>query len=190
MALIDVSCENGHIAENVYRPAKDWQTTPPCETCGGPTERIYLPPRTTWQVDPVIVYQAPDGSIRFPGAKEGLSNAKYEKQGFKRIEIRGAQEMRSFEKHMNAHERSIMSRKLENRQRADEERERFNRGELRHKMKGFSRAGRDLARAAMARNDHRPRTYSKEPGFHSEVFSNDRSNRDESRGTDGRRVGD
>jgi hypothetical protein len=187
MALIDISCEDGHIAENFYRAAKDWQTTPPCETCGKPTERIFLPPRTAHTVDPVIVYQAPDGSLRFPGAKEGLSNARYEQQGFRRIEIRGALEMRRFEKHMNQHERSIMSRKLEARQRADEERERVNRRELRSAMSSMTRRGRDLARVAMSRNDNKPKKYSSDPGFFNDAYSNDRSSRDEHRGSDGRR---
>lgn len=190
MALIDIECLNGHVSENVWRKAEDWKTTPPCSECGAPTERIHLPPKTSWTVDPVIVYQAPDGTLRFPGAKEGLSNARYEKQGFRRIEIRGAAEMRSFEKHMNSHERSIMSRKLEARQRADEERERVNRSELRRQMTGFTRQGRDLARAAMARNDHKPRKYTSDPGFHNDAYTNNRSNRDDSRGTDGRRVRD
>jgi len=187
LALIDLECTNGHVSENTYRPAKDWQTTPPCPECGAPTERIYLPPRVQWTVDPVVVYQAPDGTIRFPGAKEGLSNKSYERKGFQRIEIRGAAEMRRFEKHMNVRERSIMARKVENQQRAREHREQILRGELRQQMQSMTRRGRDLARAAMRMNDNKPREHTKDANFISECYSFDHSNREEYRGSDGRR---
>jgi hypothetical protein len=45
-------------------------------------------------------------------------------------------------------------------------------------------------RAAMARNDHKPGPRAFDAGFHVDVFSNNRSNRDDSRGPDGRRYRD
>lgn len=187
MALIDVECTNGHITENYPRLAKDWQTLPACPECGAETIRIHLPPRTAWNVAPVTVFKGPDGTFRFPGDANGLSAKNYEKQGFERIEIRGAAEMRRFEKAMNQHEYSRASRRVEGMQRMREARERELRGHLRGRMTSMSRFGRDLARAAMRMNDNKPRERTKDPGAFSEVYSNDRSSREESRDAQGRR---
>jgi len=185
MALIDVVCEQGHVSE-VVRMAADWPTTPPCPTCQAPTEQTMLPRATQWTVEPVIVYKAPDG-YRFPGDANGRVAKDYEKMGYERVELRGSQEVRRFEKHMNQREFSKAMRKAENEQRARETRESANRSELRHQMKHFSEAGKDLARAAMANNDRRPREYAKSAEFHSDIYSFDRSNREESRDAQGRR---
>ena len=70
MALIDFQCTVetcGEVLINFARPAKDWHVIPPCPLCGGVMERLFLPPRVAWTVDPVVVYNAPDGSFKYPG---------------------------------------------------------------------------------------------------------------------------
>lgn len=187
MPLIDTRCKTcGHVHEQM-RPLAMHPATPPCLDCGAETEQIHLPKSVRWTPEPVVVYQATDGSMRFPGNKEGLSAANYEKQGFTRIEIRGAAEMRRLEQHMNKHEYSRAQRAVEHRQMQREMRETHSRAELRRLMSGMSERGRDLARAVMRRNDDKPRMRAADPGFYSEVFSMDRSNRDESRDNQGRR---
>ena len=140
-----------------------------------------------WTPDPVIVFKAPDGSFRFPGDAAGLSAKKYERDGFERIELRGAQDVRRFEKAMNQHEYSRACQKVERQHQASEMREQQSRSELRRVMGSMSERGRALARAAMRMNDHKPKVYAKDANFHSEVFSMDRSNRDESRDSQGYR---
>jgi hypothetical protein len=186
MALIDVKCAAGHVHE-VVRAVADWPATPPCPTCAQPTEQIHLPKAVQWRADPVIVFRGPDGQYRFPGDANGLQAATYRKQGFEQIELRGAAEVRRFESHMNKREFRRAARKAEFQQQAREFREGITRSELRARMQSMSAAGRAIARAAMQRNDNKPREYAKDAGFHSEVYSFDRSNRDESRDSQGRR---
>lgn len=186
MALIDVRCSSDHISE-VYRAISDWPNTPVCPECGGATEQIHLPKSVTWNPDPVIVFQAKDGSFRFPGDNNGRSAKTYERQGLTRIEIKGAAEMRRFEGVMNKHEYSRAQRRVEHQQQQREARFTQTRGELRRRMQSMSEFGRDLARTVMRRNDDKPRERVPDSGFHSEVYNLNRSNRDESRGSDGRR---
>ncbi len=186
MSLIDVRCESGHIHE-VYRAAADWPATPPCPDCGQPTEQCHLPRQVQWTPDPVVVYRAGDGSFRFPGDPNGLSAKSYDKQGLQRVEIRGAAEMRSFEKQMNKREYSRLARNVERKQEQREKRESEMRAELHYRMKTMSPLGRAVAQVTMARNDAKPRERVGSPEFHSEVYSFSRSNRDDSRDADGRR---
>ena len=186
MALIDVKCQNDHISE-VYRAAADWPNTPACPDCGQPTEQIHRPRQVTWTPDPVVVFKASDGSFRFPGDPNGLSAKQYKQQGMQQIEIRGAAEMRSFEKQMNKREYSRLARNVERKQEAREQRESELRSQLRDQMQRMSPLGRAVARAAMQRNDGKPRPHASHPGFLSEVYSYDRSNRDASRDAQGRR---
>lgn len=186
MPLIDVRCPNDHIAE-VNRPLADYPTTPPCSTCGQPTEQVHLPPSTRWTLDPVVVYRAPDGSYRFPGDTNGQGAAKYDRAGLERIELRSFADVRRFESTMNATERAVAERRVERMQALSAQRTARTRGDLRQAMQSMSRRGRDVARAAMARNDGKPGPQVSDANFHVDVFSNDRSNREESRGPDGRR---
>lgn len=186
MALIDVRCESGHIHE-VYRAAKDWPRTPDCPDCGAATEQVHLPKRIRWNPDPVVVFRAADGSFRFPGDPNGLSAKNYEQQGFQRVEIRGALEMRSFEKQMNQREYSRAARAVERKQEMRERRESEMRSQLRDRMARMSPLGQAVARATMARNDAKPRERVTDPGFISEVFSYDRGNREASFDERGRR---
>lgn len=190
MALIDVECTDdacGHVAENIYRRAAEWETTPPCEKCNQPTVRVFLPPRTTWRADPVVVFQAADGTYRFPGDANGLSAAQYAKQGLTRIELRGAADVRRFEKQWNTQERSRMAGHVEARHRGRTLQEGEGRSHLHARMKSFSNMGKDVARASMAIGNARPQPQTSDPGCHVEVYSHDRSNREASRGADGRR---
>jgi len=186
MALIDVRCANGHVNE-VYRAVTDWPATPICPNCGASTEQVHLPKAVQWRADPIIVFKGPDGQYRFPGDANGLQAATYRKNGFEQIELRDAQDVRRFEKHMNAHEFRRASRRAEIQQRMREARESASRSDLRVLMRTMSERGRAIARAAMSRNDGKPREHAREAGFHNEVYSNDRSNRDVSRDAQGRR---
>jgi rRNA maturation endonuclease Nob1 len=187
MPLIDATCATCDKIFELYRPLAMYPATPPCPTCGGATEQVHLPKAVQWNAAPVVVFQAPDGSMRFPGDANGLSAKNYEKQGFSRVEIRGAAEMRRFESHMNKREYSRAQRKIESNQQQRETREARNRSELRGRMQSMSPFGRAVARTAMERNDAKPKKSGFDAGFFSDVYSFDRSNREESRGEDGRR---
>ena len=186
MPRIDVRCVNGHEHE-VVRPIADWPKTPPCPECGEATEQMILPSTNRSMPDPVVVFKAPDGSFRFPGDPNGLSAKQYAQSGFERVELRGAADVRRFESQMTKQERSIAARKVEKMQERREMRESQTRSHLRGLMQSMTPFGRDLARAAMRRNDAKPREHSKDPGFHVEAYSYNRSNRDESRDASGRR---
>jgi hypothetical protein len=169
------------------RPLADWPATPACVSCGQPTEQYHPPPRSERSIAAIVVYRAPDGTFRFPGDGSGAQAARYASQGFERVELRGAADVRRFEKVMNAHEYSRAMRRVEVRQAQREARERETRSELRQRMQSFTRFGREVAKAAMTMNDNKPRLRAADPNFHSEVFSYDRSNREESRDERGRR---
>ncbi len=209
MALIDVLCKSCGRVEEAHRPASEWPKTPPCVHCGAPTEQLHMPKRVQWTPEPVVVYQAPDGSMRFPGDRNGLSAANYERQGLKRVEIRGAAEMRSFERFMNKAEYSRAQRAVERQHQAREENDARRSAEIRHGLQqGFripeidprtgrhtgrmqtvrlSEHGRAIMRASQEKGNARPMPRGSDPGFFSEVYSQNRSNRDESRDAQGRR---
>lgn len=161
--------------------------TPVCPTCGAETEQVFLPKQSQWSIDPVIVYKAHDGSFRFPGDPNSLATKQYDAHGYERIELRSAADVRRFESQMNARELSRAQRRVERLQEGRERREHELRGNLRQAMQSMSPFGRAVARAAMAKNDAKPREYAREIGFHVDVFSNSRSNREESRDAQGRR---
>lgn len=186
MPLIDTRCKSCDKYHEQYRPLAMWPATPQCPDCGADTEQVHLPKRTSWTVDPVVVFQAPDGTYRFPGDRNGLSASTYEKQGFKRMEIRSAVEMRSFESRMNKVEYSRAQRRIESKEAQRAQREADMRGNLRQQMQSMSNLGRAVAQAAMRRNDAAPRERF-ESGFHSEVYNQDRSSREASRDEQGRR---
>ncbi len=201
MALIDVHCAACDRVEEVYRHNTDWPSTPKCSKCEGETVQIHLPSYLKASaVDPVVVYQAPDGSFRFPPATDSLSTAAYDKQGLTRIELRGSAQVRKFEKVWTAAEMSQVRRRIERQQEAFEAGEKARRSEIRRGLEqGFqipevdpktgtwtgrmqnvrlSDRGRAMMQAAMALNDHKggPRVH--ESGCYVEAYSVDRSNRD------------
>jgi hypothetical protein len=188
MPLLWARCtvDPSHLHE-LNRPLAMYPAMPTCPDCGAATVHDMSVGQRQSTVDPVVVFRGPDGQIRFPGDANGTSAHVYATQGFERIEIRGAAEMRRFEKAMNATEYSRAARRLEHKQSQREERQRILRGELRQRMQSMSTAGRAIARAVMDRNDNRPRERVADANFHSEVYSFDRSNRDESRDSQGRR---
>lgn len=175
-----------HLHE-LNRPLAMYPAMPTCPDCGAETTHDMSVGQRQSTADPVVVFRGPDGQIRFPGDANGASAANYARQGFERIEIRGAAEMRRFERGMNAQEYSRAARKVEHRQMQREAREKVLRSELRQRMQSMSTAGRTIARAVMERNDNRPRERVADANFHSEVYSFNRSNRDESRDAQGRR---
>lgn len=199
MSLIDVTCEDGHIRE-VYRAAADWPNTPPCPMCEKPTTQTLLPSyMKSHTVDPVVVYQAPDGSMRFPPDTTTSSTAMYDKQGFTRIELRGWQDVRRFEKHMNQAELSGIRRRVERQQEAFEAGEKERRSEIRRCLEqGFqvpetddrgqytgrtktvrlTERGRAIMAAAIGNNDRKGGPKAHAPGFRVEAYSENRSNRE------------
>ncbi len=190
MTLIDVRClapDCGHLYPTM-RPMAEWPAVPPCEKCGSTdTEQAHIAKRTRWHIDPIVVFQAPDGSFRFPGDLSGPMTAQYRRQGYQEVALRSATDVRRFESHINAGQRETDERRCEQRQRMQELRESETRSDLRHKMTSMSRYHRDLARAAMAQNDRKPQPRPRDGGFHVEALSFDHSNRMESRDPDGRR---
>jgi hypothetical protein len=193
MPLIDVKCANDHIRD-VNRPLSMYPATPPCpavladgSVCGAPTEQIHLPRAVSWSVDPVVVYRAADGSFRFPGDVNGPGDAKYARQGYERIELRSAADVRRFESVMNKREYARASRRVEALQAQRVARERETRSELARLMSSMTPMGRALARAAIERNNGKPLERAGDAGFHLDVYANDRGNRDESRDAQGRR---
>lgn len=186
MPRIDIECAAGHQSE-VYRALADWPVTPACPVCAAPTAQFHPQPRTRWTPDPIIVYEAPDGTPRIPGDAQGQSAANYERLGYRRIELRGAAETRAYERKEGSRLDSISRRRFEVMQAHRETREREQRSNLRQAMTGLDARGRDFARAVMARNDGRPMKRPGEAGFVSEVYSYDRSNRETSRDPQGRK---
>lgn len=189
MPLIDLKCESpdcGHHYEYM-RPLADYPKTPACEKCGGSTVQYHPPPQSRWTIDPVVVFRAPDGSFRFPGDPAGAGASRYAREGFERIELRSAADVRRFETQMNRREYARAERRIAIAQQNRELRERHQRGELRRLMPSMSPRMRDLARTVIERNNQKPGLSAKEAGFHVEAFSYDRSNRDESRDAQGRR---
>lgn len=203
MAIIDVECQNADCGriEEVVRLVSEWPATPPCSKCGAPTGQIHLPAHIrAGSMDPVVVYQAPDGSYRFPPDTDTASTAMYDRQGFTRIEMRGVMDVRRFEKQFNAAQMSEVRQRVERRQEAFERGERERRSEIRRCLdQGFrvpeidpetrkptgrmttvelSPRGRHVLEEAMAHNDRKGGPKAQDVGFHVEAFSYDRSNRE------------
>lgn len=186
MPRIDVKCDNDHIYE-VDRRIADYPSTPSCPECGADTVQIHLPRATQWTLDPVIVYRAADGSFTFPSDVNGSADHRYAAQGLERIELRSAADVRRFESVMNKREYSRAARRVEIMHAQQEARQAVSRSELRRQMESMSERGRGLARAAIEMNNNKPKLRPSESGFHVEAFSYDRSNRPESRDSEGRR---
>jgi hypothetical protein len=207
----DFQCETCDLTFEADVEVEQLPAGPPCKTCQSSTVRVFLPPASRWTPDAVVVYRAPDGSFRFPGDTGGISAAKYDRLGYERIEARGFAEVRTLERRLNAHEQSQLrraeDRRLEYAEHVDSQR----RSEIRRQLdQGFripetvlrggqvvqtgrmttvhlSARGRDAMRAAAESNDRKGHRRIGETGIHVDAYSNTRSNRDESRGADGRR---
>lgn len=167
--------------------------------------------RRSTSADPVVVFEAPDGSLRFPGTADGVSARRYESQGYKRIELRGWADVRRFEGRVNAEEQSKIHRRVERQQRAMAMGESIRRSDLfngirngfqvpervmnargeivptgRMKTVHLSARSRDIAQRLIDHNNTK-RVSSYHPNFFVEAYSMDRGNRDQSRDERGRR---
>lgn len=208
MALIDVRCLTCDTVSEVYRAAKDWPATPACPKCDAPTEQAHRSKGLDTNAPAVVVYKMPDGSFRFPGDPNSAQSAKYRDQGGQRVELRGWQEIRPFEREVNKQEYSKICRRVERQQQAQEEGERIRRSDFNHglhhglrvpvsdghggtvmKTVQMSARARDIGRILMERNNKK-RVKGYEPGFRVEVYSENRGSRDESRDHNGRRFRD
>lgn len=150
-------------------------------------------------IEPVVIYQAPDGSFRFPPDTTTASTAMYDGNGFTRIELRGWTDVRRFEKHFNDQQMSEVRRRVERQQEQHEAAESARRSEIRRCLdQGFqipeidergvatgrmrrvelSARGRAILEAAMANNDRKGGPRVREVGFFSEAYSMDSSNRE------------
>lgn len=211
MPRYDFECDApacGQIFEGFVALA-DYPRNEPCVKCGHTTHKIQLPPSVTTHVDPVVVYRAPDGTFRFPGAIDGASTGKYESMGYQRVEAKGWAEVRKLEGQLNKHERSHLARQEERRLAHAEHVESQRRSEIRRQLdQGFrvpetklvegrngemvvertgrfittklSERGREQMRAAMRHSDDKGHRRIGEPGMHIEAYSTDRSNREAS----------
>ena len=200
MALIDTRCKSCDRVEEVYRHNSDWPKTPPCSNCGGETEQVHLPSyMKAGSIDPVVVYQAPDGTFRFPPDTTTSSTAMYDKQGMTRIELRGWTDVRRFEKHFNQQEMSQVRRRVERQQEQFEAGEKERRSQIRHGLEqGFqipeqdekgrptgrmqtvrlTPYGRAIMQASIDMNDRKGGPRVRETGFYSEAYQNNASNRE------------
>ncbi len=168
-----------------YRPVSDHQKIVPCPRCQLPSHRVYLPSAPRSEAPSVVVHRAPDGSYRFPGSPDARMP-----EGYTRVELRGWQEVRRFEKEVNKRQFSEICRRVERQQSAIEEGERRRRSDLYAAMGSFSNRNKALARLVIERNNRKghPQTY--EPGFYVEAFSQDRSSREPHRDPEGRKTRD
>ncbi len=198
---------------NLYRPLNYVEGEPACPKCGAKTATDWAAwsrPTNHHTADPVVVYQAADGTYRFPGKGDGLYAKSCEQQGMTRVELRGWADVRKFEGKVNAQELSKINRRVERQQRAIEIHERARRSDLTNAMRnGFqipetddrgNRTGRmktvhlsprmrDVADKLIAMNN-RKRVSGYDPGFFVDAFSMNRGNRDASRDERGRRLRD
>jgi hypothetical protein len=215
MALIDCRCLSCGVVSEAFRLAADWPKTPHCPSCGADTEQTHLPKHVSTYVPAVVVFKAPDGTFRVPGETDGSAVAKYEQLGYTRIDARGFSEVRRLEQQMNAQQASAIRQRIERHAEAHEAAQKARRSEFHNGLANgmvipetvelpngqvvrtgrlrtvrLSAQGRDLARVAIARTNAKGGPKSYDPGCHIEVYSYDRSNRDESRNANGKRYRD
>jgi hypothetical protein len=210
LSLIDVRCFSCGTVSEVLRPAAQWPDTPVCPACNGSTEQVHLPKSASTYSPAVVVYKAPDGTFRFPGETGGSSTGKYDRMGYERIEARGWAEVRSLEGKVNKQQSEEIHRRVERQQQAHEARQHHDRSDFYHAINNgyavpdfqmingelkqvgshfvkMSPRARDLAMAAIAKNNAKAGPRFKDPGGFIEAFSMDRSNRDQYRKPDGSR---
>lgn len=208
MPILNFTCQTDG-PYTAYRSVHE-DAVPPCPTCQVPGE-------TDWGVwrnesrcnpTPVVIFQAADGSFRFPGSADGAYAQKCASEGMTRVELRGWADVRRFEGRVNQQEQSKINRRVERQQAALAQGESIRRSELFNGMRnGFqipdvdpstgNRTGRMKTVHLSARSKdvadrlielgNRKRVHSYEPGFHVDAYSYDRSNRDESRDPRGQR---
>lgn len=201
MPLYDFQCQTDAcqtIFEG-YVSLADYPLNLTCPRCGGETAKYHMRRSASAPSEPVVVYQAPDGTFRFPPDVSTASTAMYDQQGFTRIELRGWSDVRRFESHMNQHELSQVRRRVERQCEQHEASESARRAEIRRCLdQGFrvpevdergrptgrtttielSGFGRKVLQAAMDNNDRKGGPRARDSGFFVEAYSMDRSNRE------------
>jgi hypothetical protein len=146
----------------------------PCE-CGATAVRYYeyrRPHSYSGLTEAAVVYKSlEDGHYYIPAATDAPMP-----QGFERVELRSAQEIRRVEKEMTKAEYQKWQNSVERQQLMYEESRRDLRAELTERMKGMSNLGRDFARLAISKGNamERPRFKGE---VHFEAFSMNSSNR-------------
>ena len=194
MPLIDIHCTACDTISSVNRPLSDCvgerpYPTPACPRCDQPTVQVHLPTHVS-HAPAVVVYRMGDGTYRYPGDPNSASTKNYEREGGTRMELRGWAEVRRFESTVNASERRIIEKRIERQLEAQERGTSLRRSDLFHKMKSMSDGAKSIGRRLVAMNDAKPKPRAYDPGFHVEAYSNNRSNREESRDERGRRRND
>lgn len=189
--------------------AYDPEGSHPCPKCESESEKAYIPSHlSASNPDPIVVFKAPDGTFRFPGDQNGVSAEQYRTLGYDRVELRGFADVRRFERTVNTQQASEMARRVERQLEAKEIGEKARRSDILNALRNggmipaldargnrtgrmksiqFTEAGKELMRQAIDRNDRKPGPRAHDTGFHSEVYNFDRSNREDSRRSDGRR---
>lgn len=168
--------------------------------------QIHLPQRLKTLPPAVVVFAAPDGTYRFPGDPNGSTAARYEKMGYARQEFRGWAEVRRLEQKVGKQQYSEIVKKVEREQAFREAGQHARRSDFHDGMRnGFqipetvertvngkrvmvrtgrmktvklTPAAREIAMAAVERNNNKPGPKAHEAGFHVEAYSYDRSNRE------------
>ena len=183
MPMIDVKCPSCEAEYEVFRHVSEIDSLPQCENCKRTCQRIYVyqrPHSYSGLVNPIDVYQNPDGSIGICGAKGARIP-----EGSQRIELRNAADIRRIEQRMTAAEYEKFTRKQEREERHFGALQSEQRAELRQKMQSFSERGKAFSRLAMKENDNAPRKRFQTNVFF-DAFSNNAGNRDGYRGEDHR----
>jgi len=154
-----------------------------CNHCGKKLELgdwPYCPHGSVFSVnaarfDPSVVYRNAAGEYSFPTSPDAAY--KPAPEGFEKVELTKAHEIRKFENTVNSQERKKWDEHQERLARASEESARARRADLRAAMQHMTPFGRDFARAAMDANDRKGRG-SFDAGFRVSAFSDDASNRE------------
>jgi hypothetical protein len=212
MPRIDVRCSSCETISEVFRHHTDHPKTPPCPKCDGATVQVHLPSSARTLPPAVVVFAAPDGTLRFPGDPNGATAAKYEKMGYTRQEYRGWAEVRKLESRVNKQQYTQIVKRVERELQFREQSQHARRSDLYNGIRnGFQipetvertvrgqrvlvRTGRmktvhlspgaqEIAMAAVERNNEKPGPKAYDSGFHVEAYAYNRSNRDGSRTRD------
>lgn len=113
----------------------------------GPTESV------------TVIYKNAAGKVITPWTKDGKPP-----KGYQRIEVRGGAELRRFEREMNQREKDRHENHIERRERVYEPQIKAAREDLLRSIR--TPLGREIALAAIERNNRRSRTSNYESGFH------------------------
>jgi hypothetical protein len=152
-----------------------------CKECGKeleigdypfcPHESIY--PQQAQHFSPVVYHVDAHGNKRFPGSPDAPVPA-----GFEKRELTNIQEIRRFEREVNAEERQRYNEHKFREEMTFDPQRKARQEELRAAMQHMSQYGRDFARAAMERTNAERRFKNFDAQFRIDVFSQNAGNRD------------